>query len=58
MVDEFYDGLAYTLTDLAYDKRPPLRAHPLEAPRSLPGNPLPEPDLATAERHDIISRAE
>ena len=34
VVDEFYDGLAYTLTELAYDMAPPLRAHPLDAPRA------------------------
>lgn len=53
VVDDFYDGLAYTLTSLAYDEGRPIRAHPLDAPLALPGNPLPEPDLATAERHDL-----
>ncbi len=52
-VVDFYDGLSYWLTQLAYDKRPPMRAHPLAAPISLPRNPLPEPDLASAERHEL-----
>ena len=54
VVDEFYDDLAYTLTHLAYDQGEPVRAHPLDAPLALPRNPLPEPDLANAERHDIV----
>ena len=54
VVDDFYDGLAYPLTELAYGVAPPLRAHPLDAPRVLPRNTLPEPDLATAERHELV----
>jgi FtsP/CotA-like multicopper oxidase with cupredoxin domain len=53
VVDDYYDGLSYWLTELAYDKGPPVRAHPLDAPLTLPRNPLPEPDLATAERHEL-----
>jgi FtsP/CotA-like multicopper oxidase with cupredoxin domain len=53
IIDDFYDGLSYWLTELAYDKGRPLRAHPLDAPISLPRNPLPEPDLASAERHQL-----
>jgi FtsP/CotA-like multicopper oxidase with cupredoxin domain len=53
VVDDFYNELSYWLTELAYDERPPLRAHPLEEKVSLPRNPLPEPDLATAERHEL-----
>ncbi|MEP6565886.1 MAG: multicopper oxidase family protein [Mesorhizobium sp.] len=54
VIDDFYDGLAYTLITLAYDNAPPLRAHPLDAPVELPRNPLPEPDLANAERQQIV----
>jgi FtsP/CotA-like multicopper oxidase with cupredoxin domain len=53
VVDDFYDGLAYWLTELVYDKRPPVRSHPLDASLALPRNPVPEPDLATAERHEL-----
>ena len=53
VTDDFYQGLAYTLTQLAYSAEPPLRAHPPAAPLILPRNPLPEPDLATAERHEL-----
>jgi len=54
VVDDFYDGLAYWLTHLAYDKAPPVRARPIDAPLELVRNPLPEPDLATAERYELV----
>ncbi|UCI06511.1 multicopper oxidase family protein [Mesorhizobium sp. B1-1-8] len=54
VIDDFYDGLAYRLTTLAYDKPPPLRAHPLQAPLALPRNPLPAPDLPNAVRQEIV----
>ncbi|MFK0690800.1 multicopper oxidase family protein [Mesorhizobium sp. IMUNJ 23033] len=54
VIDDFYDGLAYTLTTLAYDAEPPLRAHPLDASLALPLNPLPAPDLANVVRQEIV----
>jgi FtsP/CotA-like multicopper oxidase with cupredoxin domain len=54
VVDDFYDGLAYTLTNLAYAEGAPLRGRSLDAPLRLPPNPLPEPDLASAEHHDVV----
>jgi FtsP/CotA-like multicopper oxidase with cupredoxin domain len=49
--DNFYGPrLAYTLVELAYGADPPLRAHPSDAVARLPPNPLPQPDLAKAER--------
>jgi FtsP/CotA-like multicopper oxidase with cupredoxin domain len=54
VTDDFYDGLAYTLTTLTYDATPPLRAHPLDAPLALPRNPLPAPDLANAVRQETV----
>jgi len=53
VIDDFYDGLSYWLTQLAYEDKPAVRARPLDAPLSLPRNPLPEPDLANAERHEL-----
>ena len=52
--DTFYRDLEYRLVDIAYAAEPPLRAKPLDAPIRLPANPLAEPDLARAERHDIV----
>ena len=54
VIDDFYDGLAYTLTNLAYDSGPPLRANLVDAPLALPRNLLPEPDLANATRQEIV----
>ena len=53
VIDDFYEGLSYWLTKLAYEDGAPIRAHPLDAPLSLPRNPLPEPDLSMAERHEL-----
>ncbi len=53
VVDDFYDGLAYWLTQLAYDAKPPLRRHPSDAPLTLSRNPLPEPNLDAAEHHTL-----
>src|SRR5438552_12524943 len=53
VVDDFYQDLSYWLTQLAYDEAPPIRPHPLDAALALPRNPLPEPDLASAERHEL-----
>jgi FtsP/CotA-like multicopper oxidase with cupredoxin domain len=50
VVDDFYEGLSYWLTQLAYESRPPLHAHSFDPPLVLPRNPLPEPDLTTAPR--------
>ena len=54
VIDDFYDGLSYTLTNLIYDTAPALRDLASASPLVLPRNPLPEPDLAKAVRHDII----
>jgi FtsP/CotA-like multicopper oxidase with cupredoxin domain len=51
VIDDFYKGLSYRLTQLAYSKRQPLHGHTLDAPLVLPRNPLSEPDLSEAEHH-------
>lgn len=53
VVDDFYEGRSYWLTNLTYEKKPPIRTNPLDAPQALPANPLPKPDLASAERHEL-----
>jgi FtsP/CotA-like multicopper oxidase with cupredoxin domain len=54
VTDDFYGSrLAYALVDFAYESGPPLRARGRDAPPRLPPNPLPQPDLATAERHTL-----
>ncbi|WP_163266764.1 multicopper oxidase family protein [Chelativorans alearense] len=52
VIDTFYRDLEYRLLDLVYADRP-LREAPPDTPLRLPDNPLAEPDLATAERHEI-----
>jgi FtsP/CotA-like multicopper oxidase with cupredoxin domain len=52
VIDDFYPELAYRLVDLAYGAER-LRDGPLDAPVRLPANPVPEPDLAGAVRHEV-----
>jgi FtsP/CotA-like multicopper oxidase with cupredoxin domain len=52
VVDDFYRGLAYRLVDLTYGPNR-LRDRPPDAPVQLPANPLPDPVLAGAERHEV-----
>ncbi|MFJ7352747.1 multicopper oxidase family protein [Phyllobacterium sp. NPDC097923] len=54
VIDDFYKGdLTYALTHLAYSSAPHSRKSTPDGGLRLPANPLPEPDLATAKRHDI-----
>ncbi len=53
VIDDYYDGLAYQLTSLTYGSQKPLRESPLDAPLHLPRNPLPEPDVQNADRHEL-----
>jgi FtsP/CotA-like multicopper oxidase with cupredoxin domain len=51
--DDFYgDQLAYALVELAYDAQP-FREHALDPSLVLPSNPLPEPNLSEAVRHEV-----
>tara|TARA_R110000787_G_scaffold71626_15_gene159308 strand:+ start:489 stop:1940 length:1452 start_codon:yes stop_codon:yes gene_type:complete len=50
--DKFYKGLEYPVLDLVYGPAP-LRDRPLQTSITLAPNTMPEPDLATAERHDV-----
>lgn len=52
VIDRFYEGLEYRLVDLAYADNPLRQAAP-DWPVALPPNPLPEPDLASAVRHEV-----
>lgn len=52
--DGFYRRLGYRLLDIAYGDAPPLRTRALDTPIRLPANPLAEPDLAQAQRHEIV----
>ena len=53
VVDDYYDGLAYELTHLAYANDPPVRSHPPDTSLALPPNPIPEADLGAAVPMDL-----
>lgn len=53
VIDDFYEGRSYWLTNLAYEKKPPVRANSLDTSLALPAKPLPQPDLGSAERHEL-----
>lgn len=53
VIDRFYTRLKYRLVDLAYADAP-LRDGAPNWPLKLPANPLPEPDLGNAVRHDVV----
>ena len=53
VTDRFYQGLEYRLVDLAYDAMP-LRGRASDWQLALPINPLPEPDIKNAVRHDVV----
>ncbi|RUV52770.1 multicopper oxidase family protein, partial [Mesorhizobium sp. M5C.F.Ca.IN.020.14.1.1] len=51
--DRFYEGLGYKLVELVYDDTP-LRERAPDWPLALPANSLPEPDLETASRNEVV----
>jgi len=53
VIDSFYRQRAYELLKLVYSPEAPLRAA-FTAPRRLPANPVSIPDMAKAERHQIV----
>lgn len=53
IIDNFYQGLEYPLTEIVYSA-PPLRKAPLSAPIDLPANPLREPQLENAAHHEVV----
>jgi len=52
LTDPFYQGLEYRLVDLVYADTP-LRNRIPDWDMQLSANPLPEPDLNDAERHEV-----
>ena len=53
VIDSFYDGLAYQLTHIRYSDEV-IRDRPPDWPIQLPANPLKEPDMKTAKRHEVV----
>ncbi|MGE5147314.1 MAG: multicopper oxidase family protein, partial [Candidatus Eiseniibacteriota bacterium] len=52
--DLFYRGLEYKLLDLVYGPEPALRERAPGPVAALARNTMPEPDLAAAERHEVV----
>jgi FtsP/CotA-like multicopper oxidase with cupredoxin domain len=52
VIDNFYGGLEYRLVDFVYGSEV-LRDEPLATPIALSANTLPEPDVGSAERHEV-----
>jgi len=59
VIDDFYDGFSYWLTEVAYDKGPPTRQKPSRAAIALqkircpnPIWPLPKKQSSIGGRHD------
>jgi FtsP/CotA-like multicopper oxidase with cupredoxin domain len=53
IVDTFYRSLEYRLVDLVYGEEKPLRVVSRAPLLRLPNNPLSEPDLTNAQRHQV-----
>ena len=53
VIDAFYRNREYRLLDLAYAGEP-LRGEPPNWPLALPPNPLPEPEVEGAVRHEMM----
>ena len=54
VVDDSQPRRTYEFMTLRYSDETPMRTSPLDAPQQLVSNNVPEPDLKTAERHQII----
>ncbi|MCI3951975.1 MAG: copper oxidase [Burkholderiales bacterium] len=54
VTDDFYPRMAGRLMQIVYDDGPAIRARAMSAAIALPPNRLPDPDLAHAERHEIV----
>jgi FtsP/CotA-like multicopper oxidase with cupredoxin domain len=52
--DSFYEGLPFTLATFTYSLPPMTARAPLPPPAKLAANPIPEPDLATASRQEVV----
>ena len=54
VTDDFYRDLSYRLIDLAYEAGTPIQGGSLGTTLRLSANPLPEPVLTAAVRHEIV----
>ncbi|MCW8916782.1 MAG: multicopper oxidase family protein [Magnetovibrio sp.] len=54
IIDNYYQRQPFTLIEGSYTDQPPVRTEALEPPKKMADNPVAQPDLANAERHDMI----
>ena len=54
VIDDYNPRATERLMEIVYGKEPPVRQESLEAPIELAPNPVPEPDVDKAERHEIV----
>jgi FtsP/CotA-like multicopper oxidase with cupredoxin domain len=54
VADDYYPRRGHDLVTVAYVDDTPLRARVPDAPIALAPNPVPEPDLARASRHEVV----
>lgn len=54
VIDEFFPRQAYEVVAIAYDPRKRRRAPPTTGVPRLAPNPVPEPDVAAAQRHRVV----
>jgi FtsP/CotA-like multicopper oxidase with cupredoxin domain len=54
VIDEFFPRQSYRYLELVYDPAAPIRAAPLAEVAALAPNPIPQPRLAEAERHEVV----
>lgn len=54
VADDYYPRSPFDLVQISYVDDSPLRARVPEAPIALPANPVAEPDLARAARHEVV----
>jgi FtsP/CotA-like multicopper oxidase with cupredoxin domain len=54
VIDKFYRGLEYRLLDLVYADSATLRDLSQAKPVRLPDNPMPEPSIKNAQRHQVV----
>jgi len=53
VVDDYYERFTYTFVTFEVEPGAPMRGSPLDAPKALAANPLPEPDRS-AEAQEIL----
>jgi len=54
VTDDFYPRLAGRVMEIVYESTPVTHRRGRGDPPALPANPLPDPDAARAERHEIV----